>query len=333
MIKILDCTLRDGGYVNDWDFSRENYDHIILELQKTGIDFVEVGLIGKGKGERFSTKFASMEDISSIVRIKDTKTQFAVMVTYGEALGIPIAPRKPDGVEIIRLAYFKPEADVALKMAEELKEKGYIVFLQAMATFLYTDDELLAMIDKVNKVHPYYFCMVDSFGTMYADDVSAMYHLIDGQLDAGIGLGLHAHNNQQLALSNAITFISEAEKTNRSVCVDASIYGMGRGAGNVNLELLMQYFNKKRGAHYRPEDIVQLWQTELSEEYHKNYWGYTWEYFLAAKYDVNSVYIWYLKRHDVTDPNKVEEILRNLPYELRYTLDKATIDSLIAKYA
>lgn len=333
MIKILDCTLRDGGYVNDWDFSRENYDHIILELQKAGIDFVEVGLIGKGKGERFSTKFASMEDISSIVRIKDTKTQFAVMVTYGEALGIPIAPRKLDGVEIIRLAYFKPEADVALKMAEELKEKGYIVFLQAMATFLYTDDELLAMIDKVNKVHPYYFCMVDSFGTMYADDVSAMYHLIDGQLDAGIGLGLHAHNNQQLALSNAITFISEAEKTNRSVCVDASVYGMGRGAGNVNLELLMQYFNKKRGSHYRPEDIVQLWQTELSEEYHKNYWGYTWEYLLAAKYDVNSVYIWYLKRHDVTDPNKVEEILRNLPYEVRYTLDKATIDALIAKYA
>jgi len=333
MIKILDCTLRDGGYVNDWEFPRKTYENIIAGLQIAGIDFVEIGLIGKGKKDIFSTKFSSMEYIPPIIRSKDSRTLFSVMVTYGEALGIPIAERKPEAAEIIRLAYFKPEAEVALKMANELQSKGYIIFLQAMATFLYTKDELMNMIDDVNRVHPAYFCMVDSFGTMYEDDVREMYHLIHSNLENDIGLGLHAHNNQQLALSNAIAFITEAEKTARSICVDASIYGMGRGAGNVNLELLMQYLNKKRGADYRPSDIVQLWQDELSGEYHKNYWGYTWEYLLAAKYDVNSVYIWYLKQKKITSPQVMDAILRNLPYEVRYTLDKVSVDALIEKFA
>ena len=195
MIKILDCTLRDGGYVNDWEFSHKTYENIIAGLQIAGIDFVEIGLIGKGKKDIFSTKFSSMEYIPPIIRSKDSRTLFSVMVTYGEALGIPIAERKPEAVEIIRLTYFKPEAEVALKMANELQNKGYIIFLQAMATFLYTKDELMNMIDDVNRVHPAYFCMVDSFGTMYEDDVREMCHLIHSNLENDIGLGLHAHNN------------------------------------------------------------------------------------------------------------------------------------------
>ena len=329
MIKVLDCTLRDGGYVNDWNFTRASYDRIVEGLQKTDVDFIELGLIGKHNDERFKTKFSGMDVIPSIARTVGSKSLFAVMVTYGEAKDIPISERREGGVDAIRLAYFKPEMDVALEMARELQAKGYLVFLQAMATFLYTDEELVRMIHKVNEVCPYFFCMVDSFGVMYADDVAHMFSLIHKELVPAIGLGFHAHNNQQLALSNVITFMDAAKDTSRLLCVDASIYGMGRGAGNVNLELLLQYLNTHYHTTYDMESVLQIWQEELSDIYNKDYWGYTWEYALAAKYEVNSAYIWYLKNKGITDFQSIRDILCALPYEDRYTLRKTVVDSLI----
>lgn len=332
MIKILDCTLRDGGYVNDWCFSQDTYSAITSELQNQNIDFIEIGLIGKQQDKRFKTKFVDLKSVPFPLKIKNTSSLFTVMITYSEAKDIEIPEKKDTGIEVIRLAYFKPEIDKALKLAIKIKEKGYLVFLQAMATFLYTDDELKKMIQKVNKLQPFFFCMVDSFGVMYNDDVMHMYSLINNELSPGIGLGFHAHNNQQMALSNAITFLSECEKSNRLSCVDASIYGMGRGAGNVNLELLMHYLNKKFRTNYAPDKILFLWDKYLKKDFMISPWGYTWEYFLSSKYDVNSAYIWYLKNKNIHTLNGIQYILGKIPYSERYTLKKNIVDSLINEW-
>ena len=332
MIKILDCTLRDGGYVNDWEFSRKAFDDIIINLQEVGIDIIEVGMMVKNSAEKFTTKFSSFDKIPDLPRIKDTNSIFTVMFTYGEAKGVNVPERKPDGVEAIRLAYFKNDYRESLKLAEEFKQKGYDVFLQAMATFMYSERELQEMIEQVNRLQPKFFCMVDSFGVMYSEDVQHMFKSVDSMLAPGIGLGFHAHNNQQLAFSNAITFVNIAENSPRNICVDASIYGMGRGAGNVNLELLANYFNKKKSASYDTDKILKLWNDYLYDDYKKYFWGYSWEYFFTASNETNSAYIWYIKTKGITDMESIKNILNEIPPEHRYTLRRDVVNPLIEKY-
>lgn len=138
MIKILDCTLRDGGYVNDWKFSREAFDDIIVEMQNVGVDVIEIGMMVKNAAAEFTTKFSAFENIPPIPRIEGSSSIFTVMFTVGEAKGIEVPPHQSDGVEAIRLAYFKKDWGDALKLAEDFKRKGYKVFLQAMATFMYS---------------------------------------------------------------------------------------------------------------------------------------------------------------------------------------------------
>ena len=257
---------------------------------------------------------------------------FTVMFTVGEAKGIEVPTRQPDGVEAIRLAYFKNDWRDALKLAEDFKRKDYEVFLQAMATFMYSDSELREMLEEVNRLKPLYFCMVDSFGVMYNEDVQRMFETVDGVLAPEIGLGFHAHNNQQLALSNAITFIELAQNSARNICVDASIYGMGRGAGNVCLELLMHYMNQKHGTDYDVDKIILLWHDYLLDDYKKYFWGYTWEYFFSAENETNSAYIWYMKFKGINEVAAIKEILEAIPYEYRYTLRRDIVDPLIAEH-
>lgn len=332
MIKILDCTLRDGGYVNDWKFNRKSFDEIIIGLQEIGIDIIEVGMMVKNSADEFTTKFSDFDRIPTLPRIKDSRSIFTVMFTYGEAKGVTVPERKPDGVEAIRLAYFKNDYRESLKLAEEFKQKGYGVFLQAMATFMYSESELREMLLQVNRLQPLYFCMVDSFGVMYNEDVRHMFNSVDSVLAPEIGLGFHAHNNQQLAFSNAIAFIDIAQNSARNICVDASIYGMGRGAGNVNLELLTAYMNKKKSADYDTEKILELWHDNLYDDYKKYFWGYSWEYFLTACNETNSAYIWYLKTKGVSDMDAIRNILNEIPPEHRYTLRRDVVNPLIEKY-
>ena len=332
LIKILDCTLRDGGYVNDWKFSRAAFDELIISLQELGIDVIEVGMLVKNTAAEFTTKFSAFENIPPIPRVEGSKALFTVMFTCGEAKGIEIPPRQPDGIEAIRLAYFKSDYREALELAEDLKRKGYKVFLQAMATFMYSDAELREMLSKVNRLKPLYFCMVDSFGVMYNEDVRRMFHSVDEVLDADIGLGFHAHNNQQLALSNAIVFMEVAQNSARNICVDASIYGMGRGAGNVPLELLLHYMNQKRGANYDVDRVIELWRRYLFDDYKKYFWGYTWEYFFSAENETNSAYIWYMKFRGINDVEAIKSILEAIPPEHRYTLRRNIVDPLIAEH-
>ena len=197
---------------------------------------------------------------------------------------------------------------------------------------MYDDAELREMLDQVNRLKPMYFCMVDSFGVMYNEDVRRMFHSVDEVLDADIGLGFHAHNNQQLALSNAIVFMEVAQNSARNICVDASIYGMGRGAGNVPLELLLHYMNQKRGANYDVDRVIELWRRYLFDDYKKYFWGYTWEYFFSAENETNSAYIWYMKFRGINDVEAIKSILEAIPPEHRYTLRRNIVDPLIAEH-
>ena len=234
---LLDCTLRDGGYVNNWEFGAKTALQIRDALYDSGIHYIELGIMGRDSTAGRQTKFASFDEVQPLLEGRRPGCQYCVMITQAELSNawLEIPPRSKTAVDIIRLAYFKPEKSSALISAHKLKEKGYEVFLQAMATFMYTKDELSTMIKEINCLQPAAFYIVDSFSTMYNEDVQMMAEFSLENLADNIYLGFHAHNNIQMAFSNAITFINM--QTDRRLMIDGSIFGMGRGAGNVPLEL------------------------------------------------------------------------------------------------
>lgn len=329
-ISILDCTLRDGGYVNNWEFDNRTASGIIEELQDAGIEFVEVGILGLTKNAEEQVKFNDFSEILPLLKKKNDKCVYTLMLTYSEKDSFQIPACGEDTVQCIRLAFFKPEWKEALKYAEGLKQKGYIVFLQAMATPVYSDEELEALVKEVNDVDPYAFYIVDSFGVLYNRDVLHLVKVVDDILAPGIAFGFHAHNNIQMAFSNSQVF-AEYE-TDRHLIIDAGIYGMGRGAGNLATELIAQYLNKNFGKQYDIGKILNVFDAYIRRIFETYYWGYSMEYFTTSSKNTNSAYGWYLNKKGISKLKDLSGILDYIPDEFRYTLMTKVADEAMEKY-
>lgn len=328
-VYLLDCTLRDGGYINNWEFSRGMYDAVSNGLQAANVDFIELGIMGNHEADHFKTKFRNFEEIPIPKKEGGSPSLFTVMMTGTEYKKMEICGYSPErGLDAIRFAFFKADVLEAVCQMEDLISKGYKVFAQTMATFQYSDRELIALIKEMNRIKPYAFYIVDSFGTFYPEDVKRLYHIVDGMMDTDISFGIHAHNNLQMANANTITFMNEA--LDRNVIVDGSIYGMGRGAGNAQTEVLMHYLNKK-GKNYK-EDVVWKLYTDWFVDLRKAYeWGYLPEQFLVSEYETNPAYVWYLSRKGITDFRQVKAVIKRLPDEKRYTLFQCEVDRILAE--
>lgn len=334
-IKVLDCTLRDGGYVNNWAFSREEYNCIISCLETAGIDCIEVGIMGRDDSTEFNTKYSAYNEIPPIARESHKNILFTVMTTVGEAESIPIPAKGEESVDAIRIAFFKQDIDKMTVLAKNVRDKGYQVFLQAMATYMYDSDELENLIVTVNQLEGVSaLYLVDSFGTLYPDDVKKRCLEIDSLLESDIALGFHAHNNLQLALANDIAFLEIMSSSPRNnVYLDATIYGMGRGAGNTPTELLIDFLNSHYDTDYKSESVLEAYDNVISQKYTENKWGYDYVYYYSSKYRVNMVYIWYLRDIlGVRDEGLIVDILSKIPEQCKYTLNKEVIRQLASEY-
>ena len=324
-IKILDCTLRDGGYVNNWDFPLDTAREVISDVYDAGVRIIEVGLMASGNTSH-GTKFTCLEDVEPVLVSKKADCRYAVMATVNEISNLIVPDRKCSSVDIFRIAFFKEDMADSLKIASKMIEKGYEVFLQPMATFMYSEEELRSFIDNANGLHPSAVYMVDSFSNLYPNDVRKIADIYLDRLDDRIGFGFHAHNNIQMAYANVIEFMSS--KTDRDLYVDGSIFGMGRGAGNVPVELIMEYLNKN-GSNYNIVSILKCYQNHLKSIYKEYGWGYSHEYYLTASKCMNSVYGWYLMSKGINNIEEMNSILDKVTEHSRHFLNKAEIDSLI----
>jgi len=324
-VKILDCTLRDGGYVNNWEFDTETAIKVIDGLYTSGVRYIEIGIMGQGGIPGKSTKFSSFNQAEVLLSNRRDDCPYAVMITKSESDNFEIPVRSKKTVDIIRIAYFKNELSEALKYAEELKEKGYEVFLQAMATFMYSRKELEDMILAINKVQPSAFYIVDSFSNMFPEEVRSFAQVVLDKLDEKIEFGFHAHNNIQMGFANVIEFLKA--NTSRTVFVDGSIYGMGRGAGNVPIELIMDYVNREDKA-YDIAAILKVYQDYIHPIFKQYYWGYTHPYYLTASKDMNSVYSWYFTNKGITDIMQLNRALDSIKDESKYTLARNEADEI-----
>ena len=326
-IQILDCTLRDGGYINDWAFSNKQIITIINSLIKAQCDIIECGYLNDKKGvSDNSTLFDSIQSLDNILEQFDPKVQKVVMINFGDFNVNSLPDKKDTYLDGIRLAFHKKDLETAIKQAAVIVSKGYKLFFQPMLTKRYTDIEFLSMIQQINKVNIYSFYIVDSFGSMTLDEFQRYKMLADHNLNTSIVLGYHSHNNMQLAYSNAINLCSS--NLRRDVIVDASIYGIGRGAGNLNTELILDFLNKYRGTQYDTLPLLEVIDEFLNFLMKKNPWGFSPAQYLSALFECHPNYTTYLINKNTKHIVGIKKILERLPEEKRVSYDYKYINEL-----
>lgn len=330
-VKVLDCTLRDGGYCNQWKFGYDNAKKIIRGLIESGIDIIECGfLTDRVKYDSNITKYTSLHEAAGVIPGEKAGSMFVCMVNYGEYDPENIPEYDGGSVDGFRIAFHKKDMDDALRMCEEIKKKGYKVFVQAMVSLNYNDTEFLELLHRVNSFEPYAFYIVDSFGVMKQKDLIRLFYLVEHNLKEGIMIGYHAHNNMQLAYSNAQTLVDI--HTDREMIIDSSVFGMGRGAGNLNTELFVEYLNNNLDKSYQMQPLLAIIDQVLGKMHERNYWGYSLPNYLSAKYNTHPDYAGYLDAKKTLTVENMDEIFSLMDNDKRFRFDKEYIEDLYTRY-
>lgn len=271
-IYMLDCTLRDGGYINNWNFGMQVISSIAENISMAAVELIECGFLSQQK-ETTSEKsiFHTISEAEKYFE-KVEKDHLALMINCGECNIEEIEPYSGGKIKTIRIAFHKHQFGEAQKLCLKLQSKGYAVFFQPMVTMRYTDEELLELIKWTNENKPEAFYIVDSFGTMRKRDILRIFYLIDNNLLGSIKIGFHSHNNLQLSFSNAQELIALNSK--REIIIDTSIFGMGRGAGNLCTELMMQYINENIEKKYNIIPILETMDEYIMPIFKTHPWGY-----------------------------------------------------------
>jgi len=277
-IKVLDCTIRDGGLINNHDFSEKFVRAVYKAVSAAGVDYMEIGYKNSPEllaGKEFGTwKFCDDETIKRVIDGIESKTKISVMVDIGRVKMEDIKPKKSSPVSMVRVATYVKDVDKAIKMANDFHGKGYETCINIMAISKHQGPELedaLHQIDRESKANVVY--IVDSFGFLYQEPMEYLVKMFKRVLKHK-EVGFHGHNNQQLGFSNTIEAIIHGANY-----MDATIFGIGRGAGNCPLELLLGFLKNPK---YNIRPILDVIGKEFIPLREKIEWGYIIPYAIAG---------------------------------------------------
>lgn len=326
-IKVLDCTLRDGGYINDWNFGVEKAKIISSLLLKAGLDYVEVGfLTTKEPSNCNQTLLDSFEKIKTFLPKEYDKNSLFGMITYGK-FPIELVPEEKDSpVKGIRVIFKKNQKQDALQYCKQIKEKGYRLFINPTFTDQYSDEELLILLKEIQSIKPYGVSIVDSMGVMKEKDLLRFYYIIDNNLSKDIALCFHSHNNLQLSFSNAQCLMKVCN--NRELIIDSTVFGMGRGAGNLCTELITQYINDNYGGNYNIVPILKIVDEQINPIFAKTPWGYSVPYYLAATNHCHPNYAKYLVDKQTVPVEIINQLLQVIPDNKKTGYDVSLIKQI-----
>lgn len=330
-VHVLDCTLRDGGYCNKWRFGFENAKRIVAGLVDADIEIVECGFItNKVEYKPDITKFNSVEEASKIIPENREGKIFVVMMNYGEYDIDDLPDYDGSSVDGVRVTFHKKNLKEALELCKRIQDKGYLVFIQAMVSLSYTDEEFLSLIRSVNEFEPYAFYIVDSFGMMKGKDLTRLFYMVEHNLKENIWIGFHSHNNMQLAYSNAQRLTTV--QTSSNLIIDTSVMGMGRGAGNLNTELFVDYLNEIAGKNYQIKPLLTIIDKILTPFYERDYWGYSLPNYISASHSAHPNYAGYLDEKKTLTFENMNEIFDMMDDDKKVSFDKAYIEELYLRY-
>ena len=282
-IKLLDCTLRDGGYINDWKFGYFTIKDIIKKLVESQVDYVEVGFLRDCEYDRNNAVFNNCGEIASIIPENRGRTMFTAMALHNKYDIEKLENYDGKTIDALRITFHDYDIEEGLAYIEKVQKKGYKVFCNPINIMGYTDAMILELTQKVNRLKPYAFSIVDTFGSMMKEDLVRIYSLVEHNLDKKIVIGLHLHENLALSFSLAQEFLT-IKATDRECVIDASMLGMGRAPGNLCMELIMDYMNKKMQGCYNVNPVLDGIDDHIEQLKQIEPWGYNTAYALSAKY-------------------------------------------------
>lgn len=307
-LKILDCTVRDGGYLNNWDFTKKTVKDICRNLSKTGVDMVELGFRNKKADGVHSPWCSASEELVNEMLDGVSGLHVALMVDYGKHDMSLIPDSKKSQVKMYRVACHKDGISGAISLCDDIRSRGYVTSLQLMGIAAFSDDDIRSIVKPIRASSLDYVYFADSYGSLFPQDIERYVKLLKGSRKK---IGFHAHNSLQLAFANTL----EAIRCGVDI-VDGTIYGMGRGAGNLPLEVLITYLEKTlKNKRYNSMPIFDLIDRYFAGLQDKFKWGYSLPYMLSGILEVHPNYakrISEYHEYSVDDMSKALEVVRSM---------------------
>ena len=279
-IKVFDCTIRDGGLVNNYHFSdafvKAHYETCVA----AGVDYMEIGKnvspTVMSVDEYGPWNFCKEEDIRRIVGNNDTDMKIAVMADIGRSLKEELIPKKDSVVDMIRIATYIHQIPAAIELIEDAHAKGYETTVNIMAISKSFDDELDEVLAQLSKTNVDVIYIADSFGSFYPEQIKKLTEkYLKVAVDSGKQIGIHAHNNLQLAYANTLESMIYGASF-----LDVTISGFGRGAGNCPLELLIGFLKNPKYKLMPVLKFIEEFIVPLEKELD---WGYSIPYMLTGQ--------------------------------------------------
>lgn len=331
-IQLLDCTLRDGGYLNDWKFGHDNMVTIFERLVSAGMDIVEIGFLDDRRPyDRDRSILPDTASTRETYGELDRKDSMIVgMIDYGTCSIDHVEECSDSFLDGIRVIFKKEKMHAAIEFCTQIKAKGYKTFVQAVSITSYSDAEFKELTDMVNELEPYAFSLVDTYGLLHKQQLAHYFNMADEQLKETIGLGYHAHNNFQLAYANCIEVLEKDLK--RRLIVDGTLYGMGKSAGNAPTELLAMYMNEHNGKRYHTSQLLEAIDVTMLDLYERMPWGYRFKFFLSASNDCHPNYVTYLQQKKSLSVKSINEILSRIEPAKKLLYDETYIEKLYLDY-
>ena len=330
-IRLLDCTLRDGGYVNDWRFGNGPITCLFNRLNESGTDIIEIGFLDDRQpfdiDRTIQPDSESMDKVYKHVLKK--KAMVVAMIDYGTCDINNVSPQSESWVDGIRVIFKKEKMYGAVEYGRKIIEKGYKLFLQMVSITSYSDDDIAEFCRIANEINPFGVSIVDTYGLMHKEMALHYYDELDKHLKPEIIIGYHSHNNLQLAYSNTIEFVNHAK---RSIVVDGTLYGMGKSAGNAPIELLAEYLNNNYGKDYDIDQMLEAICNDILDIQKKSTWGYNTNFYLASKNRCHPNYVKYLVDRGTISIKSVDDILGSIEEVRKLKYDKAYIEKLYTQY-
>ena len=332
-IQLLDCTLRDGGYVNDWEFGHDTLLSVFQRLVSAGVDLIEVGFLDERRP--YDSNRSIFPDTKSVDKIWggiDKGSSMAVgMIDFGTCPIENLQPCSESYLDVIRVIFKKEKMHAAMEYCREVKKLGYKVCSQLVSVTAYNDEELLQVIELVNDVKPYAVSMVDTYGLLDPTWLLHIYSILDAHVDKDIAIGFHAHNNLQLGYANARAFV--AKETDRAILVDGTLFGMGKSAGNAPLELVAKYLNEEFGRHYDINAMMEAIDESVNQFYAKSPWGYKTFFYTSSLNKCHPNYVQYYQNKGSLSPTKLNKILSEIePQPKKLLYDEKLAEELYQKF-
>lgn len=333
-IKLLDCTLRDGGIVIDFNYGADRMETIKKALESSGVEYIECGYIDEKKGSSEGRTCFDHESSIADTLLKSGKKEgvsYVAMIDYGTFNINKLGMRTSNGIDGIRLAFHKEKWREAIEYGKQIMEKGYDLFIQPMVSLRYTDEEFRNLISVCNNELVGYkgFYVVDSFGQMDSINVQHMLEIADQYVAPEAIVGFHAHNNRQMAYSNALTFIRC--NTKHSLMLDCSIMGMGKGAGNLCTELIEADLIRE-GKSYNTNVVYEQIANYFAAQQKVTPWGYSLDYYLSSLYSCTPSYIKIFTADKRVTTDILVKLIQSIPEDKKAACDRAFAAEHLEEY-